>query len=90
MSADLTTTYLGFQLGVPADRLVFAADGRAGVVREIAETASPPLCSRRSSRRRWPTGRAGRRRWYAEEHAGGARAYMEHVDRAHLDPYLDP
>lgn len=91
MSADLTTTYLGLELECPLIASSSPLTGRLESLREIAEHGAaavvlPSLFEEEVADEDMPPAEA---LWHAEEHAGGARAYMEHVDRAHLDPYLD-
>ena len=91
MSADLTTTYLGLQLECPLIASSSPLTGRLESLREIAEhgAAAVVLPSLFEEEVVDEDVSASEALWHAEEHAGGARAYMEHVDRAHLDPYLD-
>lgn len=91
MSADLTTTYLGLQLECPLIASSSPLTGRLESLREIAEhgAAAVVLPSLFEEEVADEDVSASEALWHAEEHAGGARAYMEHVDRAHLDPYLD-
>ena len=91
MSADLTTTYLGLELECPLIASSSPLTGRLESLREIAEHGAaavvlPSLFEEEVADEDVPASEA---LWHAEEHAGGARAYMEHVDRSHLDPYLD-
>ena len=91
MSADLTTTYLGLELECPLIASSSPLTGRLESLREIAEhgAAAVVLPSLFEEEVVDQDVSASDALWHAEEQAGGARAYMEHVDRAHLDPYLD-
>jgi dihydroorotate dehydrogenase (fumarate) len=90
MSADLSTTYLGLQLECPLIASSSPLTGRLESLHEIAEAGAgavvlPSLFEEEVA----DNGTASDMLWHVEEHAGEARAYMAHVDRERLDPYLD-
>lgn len=91
MSADLTTTYLGLELECPLIASSSPLTGRLESLREIADqgAAAVVLPSLFEEEVAEEDVSAEDALWHAEEHAGEARAYMAHVDRAHLDAYLD-
>ena len=91
MPADLTTRYLGLELACPLIASSSPLTGRIESLREIADEGAaavvlPSLFEEEVADEDVPASEA---LWHAEEHAGEARAYMAHVDRAHLDAYLD-
>ena len=92
MSADLTTTYLGLQLECPLIASSSPLTGRLESLREIAEhgAAAVVLPSLFEEEVADEDGAPRRRRSGTPTSTpASARAYMAHVDRAHLDPYLD-
>ena len=92
MSADLTTTYLGLTARMPA-RSPRPRRSRVGWSRSARSRSTAPArsCSRRSSRRRWPTRTCPRRRRCGtpSEHAGERPGLHGARRPGHLDPYLD-
>ena len=91
MGADLTTTYLGLRLGCPLVPSSSPLTGSVASLRLLAEMGAgavvlPSLFEEELANDGDPSAETF---WSAEDRAGAAAAYMETVDRNHLDAYLD-
>jgi dihydroorotate dehydrogenase (fumarate) len=91
MSADLTTTYLGLSLASPLVASSSPLTGDVDSLRTLADMGAgavvlPSLFEEEVTR---GDERVANALWSHEARPGAAAAYMTHVDRTHLDAYLD-
>jgi dihydroorotate dehydrogenase (fumarate) len=91
MSADLTTTYLGLTLESPLIPSSSPLTGSLSSLRTLADMGAGAVVLPSLFEEEVADGdaRAADHLWSLEDHPGAAAAYMEHVDHAHLEAYLD-
>jgi len=91
MSADLTTTYLGLTLECPLIPSSSPLTGSVASLRSLAELGAGAVVLPSLFEEEVTKGdeRAANALWSLGDHPGAAAAYMETVDREHLDSYLD-
>jgi dihydroorotate dehydrogenase (fumarate) len=91
MSADLTTTYLGLTLECPLIPSSSPLTGTVESLRTLADMGAGAVVLPSLFEEEVTNGdeRAADLLWSLEDHPGAAASYMENVNHAHLEAYLD-